>query len=63
MTDNVSFDEHHTQFRSYSEPKGMVGFLIKKCGVQDESVANIILVVFAIIIFVIAGFVFYSALH
>ncbi len=63
MADNVSFDENRTSFRSYSEPKGMVGFLIKKCGVQDESNANIILVVFAIIIFIVAGFVFYSALN
>lgn len=62
MGNNLSFDEQRTQYSSYTGPKGMVGFLVKKCGVRDESVANLILIGVAIIIFALAGLVFYKAL-
>lgn len=60
--EDMSFDEHRITQTSSSAPKGLVGFLINKCGVKDESVANIILIVIAIAIFVVAGFIMYGAL-
>ncbi len=61
MTDNFSFEEQRTKLTAYVGPTGLVGFLVKKMGVKDEKVANAILVVFAIVIFIIAGFIFASA--
>jgi hypothetical protein len=62
MGNNLSFEEQRTQYSSYTGPKGMVGFLVKKCGVRDESVANLILIGIAVVIFALAGLVFYQAL-
>lgn len=59
---DMSFDEHKISQTSSSGPKGLVGFLINKCGVGDESTANIILVVVAVVIFAVAGFIMYGAL-
>ncbi len=58
---NIQFDEG--QFRSnqsYQSPdeKGMVGWLIKKGVAKDAKTANIILVVFAIICFVVTFWTF-----
>lgn len=62
MSDNFSFDEQKIVSSSSSAPKGLIGFLIDKCGVRDETTANIILVVVAVIIFAIAGYIFYGAI-
>lgn len=63
MTDNFSFEEQPTKLTAYSTPTGLVGFLIKKLGVRDEKMANLILITVAIIIFIISGFIFASALR
>lgn len=63
MTDNFSFEEQPTKLTAYSTPGGLVGFLVKKLGVRDEKMANLILVIVAVIIFVISGFIFASALR
>lgn len=62
MGDNISFDEQRTKYTSNTSPKGLIGFLINKCGVPDESTANIILIVIAVIFFAFAGFLFYNSL-
>jgi hypothetical protein len=62
MSDNFSFEETPTKLTAYSGQTGLVGFLIKKVGVPNEKMANAILIVVAIIIFAISGFIFASAL-
>lgn len=61
MSDNFSFEEQRTKLTAYSGPTGLVGFLVKKLGVPDEKMANIILIIISVIIFVISGFIFASA--
>jgi hypothetical protein len=61
MTDNFSFEDDHTKFTS-RPIGGIVGFMISKLGVRDEKVANIILVIIAIIMFSLAALVMSSAL-
>ena len=63
MTENFTFEEQRTKYTAYVGPSGMVGFLIKKVGVPNEKIANFILLTFAIIIFIISGFVLTSALR
>lgn len=62
MTDNFSFEETPTKLTAYSGPSGLVGFLIKKVGVPNEKIANLILIIIALVIFTISGFIFASAL-
>lgn len=61
MVDQISFEENRTKLTSVSN-KGLVGFMINKLGVKDESVANIILVVVALIIFGISALIFINSL-
>lgn len=63
MTDNFSFEEQRTKLTAYAGPTGLVGFLIKKLHVPNEQIANIILVVVAIVIFIISGFIFAGTLR
>jgi hypothetical protein len=63
MADNFSFEEQPTKLTAYSSPRGMVGFLMKKFGVPSEKMANLILVILALVIFIISGFIFASALR
>ncbi len=61
MSDEFSFEEHKVSYSSESGPKGMIGFLINKCGVKTEAAANVILLVLSFIIFALAISVFVSA--
>lgn len=62
MSDNFSFEEQRINLSAYGTPTGLVGFLIKKLHVRDEKTANLILVIVAIIIFAISGYIFAGAL-
>ncbi len=63
MTDNFTFEEQRTKLTAFAQPRGMVGFLMKHLGIRDERTANAILVAVAVIIFIISGFIFASALR
>jgi hypothetical protein len=58
---NVQFDDANSSYNlssvTTSKP-GMVGWLIKKGWVQDSSQANVVLIVFSIIIIVLSALIF-----
>ncbi len=61
MSDEFSFDEQRVVSTSSSAPRGMIGFLMDKCGVKTEAGANVILLVLSLLIFGLAISIFISA--
>ena len=56
----VEFDEQNIDsYRSYDQPKGVMIKIVESFGVPEEYV-NFVLVGLAVVIFIIAGLVFYK---
>ena len=67
MSNEVQFDEEQWSRPSVvgnNEPRGLIGFVIKKGLAKDERQANVILIIFLITIIVITTFLFsFSGSH
>ncbi len=61
MTDNISFEDEHIKITS-RPVTGIIGFLINKLGVKNESAANIILVVISLAMLALTAIILKNAL-